>query len=147
MLLQPQNVIRWAPPSDPPTAAWWLLSGMVNLVLKDFYREGQVGLGVEAEVFAKLLGEKDGKLAKAFREIGLHRTCFLLVASFTILALSLDRLLRLSQDHHSVLEYLQNLPQDSLMLPENFMKACEGVRYEEKEYKRTRAAVEKCLMR
>ncbi|ODO08309.1 hypothetical protein L198_00032 [Cryptococcus wingfieldii CBS 7118] len=159
--------------------SFWLLSGLVNSVLKDFYGEGQVGLGVEAEVFAKLLGEKDGKLAKAFREIGLHPreyldkwfgqlfirhlpwptvlrvidaivcegTRFLLIASLTILSLSRDRLLRLPQDHDSVLEYLQNLPQDSLMLPENFMKACEGVRYEEKEYRRTRAAVEKELMR
>ncbi|ODO08347.1 hypothetical protein L198_00072 [Cryptococcus wingfieldii CBS 7118] len=74
-------------------------------------------------------------------------TRFLIIASLTILSLSRDRLLRLSQDHDSVLEYLQNLPQDSLMLPENFMKACEGVRYEEKEYRRTRAAVEKELMR
>ncbi|ODN97903.1 hypothetical protein I350_07538 [Cryptococcus amylolentus CBS 6273] len=159
--------------------SFWLLSGLVNSVLKDFYGEGQVGLGVEAEVFAKLLGEKDGKLAKAFREIGLHPreyldkwfgqlfirhlpwptvlrvidavvcegTRFLLIASLTILSLSRDRLLRLPQDHDSVLAYLQNLPQDSLMLPENFMKACEGVRYEEKEYRRTRAAVEKELMR
>ncbi|TYJ52193.1 hypothetical protein B9479_007208 [Cryptococcus floricola] len=158
--------------------SFWLLSGLVNSVLKDFYGEGQVGLGVEAEVFAKMLGEKDGKLAKAFREIGLHPreyldkwfgqlfirhlpwptvlrvidaivcegTRFLLIASLTILSLSRDRLLRLPQDHDSVLEYLHNLPQDSLMLPENFMKACEGVRYEEKEYRRTRATVEKALM-
>ncbi|WVQ77904.1 hypothetical protein IAR50_007610 [Cryptococcus sp. DSM 104548] len=159
--------------------SFWLLSGLVNSVLKDFYGEGQVGLGVEAEVFAKLLGEKDSKLAKAFREIGLHPreyldkwfgqlfirhlpwptvlrvidavvcegTRFLLVASLTILTLSRDRLLRLPQDHDSVLEYLHHLPQDSLVLPGNFMKACEGVRYEEKEYRKTRAAVEKELMR
>jgi hypothetical protein len=40
-----------------------------------------------------------------------------------------------------VLNYLDNLPPDALLLPENYMKACMEVRFKEEDYKRLRAGV------
>jgi hypothetical protein len=42
-----------------------------------------------------------------------------------------------------VLAYLNDLPQDALLLPENFMKACSEVKFKDEDYKRLRAGVEK----
>ena len=39
--------------------------------------------------------------------------------------------------------YLHDLPQVSLLLPENFIKACDKVRFREEDYKRLRVSVEK----
>jgi hypothetical protein len=68
---------------------------------------------------------------------------FLLVASLTVLTLSRDRLLRLPHNRQAILAYLRDLPQDSLLLPETFMRGCENVRFKEEDLKRMRAAVEK----
>lgn len=53
--------------------SFWLLSGLVNSVLKDFYGKEKVGLKIEAGVFEKLLSSAEPKLAKLFKEIGLQR--------------------------------------------------------------------------
>ncbi|KAI9639156.1 putative rab GTPase activator [Dioszegia hungarica] len=70
---------------------------------------------------------------------------FLLIASLTILTLSRDRLLALPRTYTDVLAYLRDLPQDALLLPEGFMKACENVKFKEDDMKRMRAGVEKEL--
>ncbi|WVQ79628.1 hypothetical protein IAT38_001728 [Cryptococcus sp. DSM 104549] len=155
--------------------SFWLLSGLVNTVLKDFYGKERLGLRVEAAVFQALVQREEGKLGKMFKDTGLHPISFLdkwfsqlfirclpwpttlrvidavvcegprflIIASLTIMTLSRDRLLRLPQNSSAVLGYLQNIPQDSLLLPENFMKACEAVKFDEKDYKKMRAAAEK----
>lgn len=46
-----------------------------------------------------------------------------------------------SQD--DVLTYLSELPQDALLLPEHFMKACAEVKFREEDYRRLKAGVEK----
>jgi hypothetical protein len=65
--------------------AFWLLSGFVNGSLKEYYAAptGQsggkaAGMRVDAAVFAAVLGGSEPKLAKLFRDIGLHRTSPLL---------------------------------------------------------------------
>jgi hypothetical protein len=68
---------------------------------------------------------------------------FLLVTSLTILTLSRERLLALPRTKQAVLGYLRDLPQDSLMLPENFMKAAGEVRFREADYARMRGVMEK----
>ena len=72
---------------------------------------------------------------------------FLMVASLTVLTLSRDRLLALPRKHAAVLGYLRDLPQDSLVLPETFMKACENVKFKEEDLKRLRTKVEQEIMR
>lgn len=44
---------------------------------------------------------------------------------------------------NGILEYLQDLPQDALLLPEHFMKACTEVKFREEDYKKLRNGVEK----
>jgi hypothetical protein len=51
--------------------------------------------------------------------------------------------LGLPRNKQAILGYLYDLPQDSLLLPENFMKACENVKFRDDDLKRMRAAVEK----
>ena len=68
---------------------------------------------------------------------------FLFIAALTILTLSRERILALPRTKEAILGYLLDLPQDSLLLPEHFMKACEKVRFREEDYKRLRGAVEK----
>lgn len=53
--------------------SFWLLSGLVNSVLKDFYGKEKAGLKVEAAVFERLLSSSEPKLAKLFKEIELQR--------------------------------------------------------------------------
>jgi alanine-alpha-ketoisovalerate/valine-pyruvate aminotransferase len=67
---------------------------------------------------------------------------FLLIASLSILTLSRERILALNTAEE-ILKYLDNLPQDALLLPENYMKACMEVRFKEEDYKRLRAGVGK----
>jgi hypothetical protein len=59
------------------------------------------------------------------------------------LTLSKDRLVALPRKKEAILAYLHDLPQDSLLLPENFMRSCEKVRFREEDYKKLRGAVEK----
>lgn len=68
---------------------------------------------------------------------------FLLIASLTILTLSRDRLLALSRAREPVLSYLRDLPQDSLLLPETFMRACERVKFRDEDWQKLRGSVEK----
>jgi hypothetical protein len=68
---------------------------------------------------------------------------FLFIAALTILTLSRERLLALPRTKEAILGYLHDLPQDSLLLPENFIKACDKVRFREEDYKRLRVSVEK----
>jgi hypothetical protein len=67
---------------------------------------------------------------------------FLLIVSLSILTLSRERIMAF-QTKAEVMSYLEDLPQDALLLPENFMKACSEVRFKEEDYKRLRAGVEK----
>jgi hypothetical protein len=64
-----------------------------------------------------------------------------LIIALTILTLSRERLLALPKTKEAVLGYLRDLPQDSLLLPENFMKATEKVRFREEDWKKMRAGV------
>ncbi|OCF60866.1 hypothetical protein L486_00510 [Kwoniella mangroviensis CBS 10435] len=160
--------------------SFWLLSGLVNSALKDYYTNSKdrTGLRIDSSVFLGLLMKEEPKLGKLFNEIGLHPISFLdkwfsqlfirclpwpttlrvidavvsegprflLIASFAILTLSKERLMGLQKNPTTILKYLQNLPQDSLLLPENFMKTCDQIRFEEKDYKKLRSSVEKEIM-
>ncbi|WWD03223.1 hypothetical protein V865_001274 [Kwoniella europaea PYCC6329] len=160
--------------------SFWLLSGLVNSVLKDYYTNSKdrTGLRIDSSVFMGLLMKEEPKLGKLFNETGLHPISFLdrwfsqlfirclpwpttlrvidavvsegprflLIASFAILTLSKERLMGLQKNPTTILKYLQNLPQDSLLLPENFMKTCDQVRFDEKDYKKLRSSVEKEIM-
>lgn len=46
----------------------------------------------------------------------------------------------------AVLGYLRNLPQDSLLLPDTFMRACEEVKLRDDDLKKLRASVKEQLM-
>jgi hypothetical protein len=57
--------------------AFWLLSGLINGALRDFYpKEGKHGLKVDSAVFAGVLQGSEPKIAKLFKDVGLHRECF-----------------------------------------------------------------------
>ncbi|OCF31932.1 hypothetical protein I316_06314 [Kwoniella heveanensis BCC8398] len=151
--------------------SFWLLSGLVNTVLKDYFAKERTGMRIDAAVFMGLIQGQEPRVAKLLKETGLHPISFVdkwfsqlfirclpwpttlrvidavvSEASLSILTLSRDRLFSLPKNGPAILSYLQNLPQDSLLLPENFMKHCDGVRFDEKEYKRLRASVEKEIM-
>ncbi|RXK39913.1 hypothetical protein M231_02847 [Tremella mesenterica] len=68
---------------------------------------------------------------------------FLLISALTILTLSRDRIMSLPKRKQDVLDYLNDLPQDSLFLPETFMKACDMVKFKEEDWRRLRVGVEK----
>ncbi|KAK4687838.1 hypothetical protein P7C73_g2277, partial [Tremellales sp. Uapishka_1] len=125
--------------------AFWLLAGLVNGVLKDYYAKEKWGLKVDSEVFAKVLLGSEPKLGKLFKEVKIERPRFLLVIALTILTLSRERLLALPKNHDAIMEYLRNIPQDSLLLPENFMRACGEVRFREEDLKKMRLTVDKEL--
>lgn len=67
---------------------------------------------------------------------------FLLVAALSILTLSRERIMAFNTKDE-IVDYLANLPQDALLLPEHFMKACAEVKFREEDYRRLRAGVEK----
>ncbi|WWC69886.1 uncharacterized protein I206_103829 [Kwoniella pini CBS 10737] len=160
--------------------SFWLLSGLINSVLKDYYTNSKerLGLRIDSAVFMGLLAKEEPKIGKLLKEIGIHPISFLdkwfsqlfirclpwpttlrvidavvsegprflLIASLAILTLSKDRLLSFQKNPTTVLKYLQNLPQDSLLLPENFMKICDQIKFDDKDYKRLRNSVEKEMM-
>ncbi|WWC89004.1 uncharacterized protein L201_003921 [Kwoniella dendrophila CBS 6074] len=166
--------------------SFWLLSGLINTVLKDYYTGGKdlkvqkerIGLRIDSSIFMGLLTKEEPKLSKLFDSVGLHPISFLdkwfsqlfirclpwpttlrvidavvsegsrflLIASLSILQLSKERLLNLQKNPTTILSYLQNLPQDSLLLPENFMKTCDQVKFDEKDYKKLRVSVEKEIL-
>ncbi|WVR06760.1 hypothetical protein IAU60_003795 [Kwoniella sp. DSM 27419] len=160
--------------------SFWLLSGLVNSVLKDYFTKERTGVRIDAAVLMGLLKGLEPKLAKLFRETGVHAISFvdkwfsqlfirclpwptalrvidavvsegprfLLIASLTILSQSRERLLALPQDPSAILGYLHDLPQDSLLLPEVFMRAAEAFngKFDEKEYRKLKAGVEKEIM-
>lgn len=66
---------------------------------------------------------------------------FLLVASLAVITLSRDRLLALPRNSKAILNYLHHLPQDSLMLPDTFMRACDQVKLRDDDLKKLRASV------
>ena len=68
---------------------------------------------------------------------------FLFIAALTILTLCRERILALPRTKEAIVGYLHNLPQDSLLLPENFMRACDKVRFKEEDYRRLRKSAEK----
>ncbi len=68
---------------------------------------------------------------------------FLLIASLTILTVSRERILTLPRSRDAILHYLRDLPQDSLLLPGTFMRACERVRFREEDWRKLRGSVEK----
>ncbi len=53
--------------------AFWLLSGLVNGVLKNYWVKERTGMRVDAAVFQGLLSGSEKELAGLFKEIGLHR--------------------------------------------------------------------------
>jgi hypothetical protein len=61
----------------------------------------------------------------------------------TVLTLSKDRLMVLPRNRAAILDYLANIPQDSLLLPENFMRSAEKVKFRDEDWKKLRASVEK----
>lgn len=66
---------------------------------------------------------------------------FLLIASLAVITLSRDRLLALPRNPKVILNYLHHLPQDSLMLPDTFMRACDQVKLRDDDLKKLRASV------
>lgn len=80
--------------------AFWLLSGFVNGVLKDYYASPSGGGGVvggkapgmkiDAAVFAGVLHGSEPKLARLFKDIGLHRGLLLFECVGRILIRSYD---------------------------------------------------------
>lgn len=63
------------------------------------------------------------------------------IASLAVLTLSRDRLLRLPRTAHDVLTYLHRLPQDNLLLPETFIRACDAVKLTDADLKKLRSSV------
>ena len=53
--------------------AFWLLSGFVNGVVKDYYAKEKTGMRVESAVFQGVLNGSEKALAGLFRDVGLHR--------------------------------------------------------------------------
>lgn len=49
----------------------------------------------------------------------------------------------LPRNRAAILDYLANIPQDSLLLPENFMRSAEKVKFRDEDWKKLRASVEK----
>ena len=70
---------------------------------------------------------------------------FLVISALTILTLSRERLLALPRTKEAVLRYLRDLPPDSLLLPDNFMRATEKVKFREEDWRKMRSGVEKEL--
>lgn len=66
---------------------------------------------------------------------------FLLVAALTVLTVSRERLMAL-KNKQDILAYLHNLPQDGLVLPETFMKACGDVKLRDEDLAKLREGVE-----
>jgi hypothetical protein len=66
---------------------------------------------------------------------------YLMIASLAILTLSRDRLLQLPRNQTAVVDYLRHLPQDSLLLPETFMRACDQVKLRDVDLKKLRKSV------
>lgn len=64
-----------------------------------------------------------------------------MTASLAILTLSRDRLLALPRNQPAIVAYLQHLPQDSLLLPETFMRACDQVKLRDEDLKKLRTSV------
>ncbi|WOO81227.1 Carabin [Vanrija pseudolonga] len=71
---------------------------------------------------------------------------YILIGSLSVLTLSRERLLALPKTPQVVLGYLRNLPQDSLLLPDTFMRACEEVKLRDDDLKKLRASVKEQLM-
>lgn len=67
----------------------------------------------------------------------------MIITALAVLTVSKERLLGLPRDAKSIVAYLTNLPQDALLLPDSFMKACENVKFREEDYRKLRGAVEK----
>lgn len=70
---------------------------------------------------------------------------YMFISALAVLTLSRDRLLALPRDKRAVLGYLTHLPQDSLLLPDNFMRACDAVKLREEDLKKMRASVKETL--
>lgn len=66
---------------------------------------------------------------------------FLLIASLAVITLSRDRLLALPRNSKVILNYLHHLPQDSLLLPDTFMRACDQVKLRDDDLKKLRSSV------
>lgn len=63
------------------------------------------------------------------------------ISALAVLTLSRDRLLALPRNKKAVLDYLHHLPQDSLLLPDNFMRACDAVKLRDEDLKKMRTSV------
>jgi len=53
--------------------AFWLLSGLVNGVLKDYWAKEKTGMKVDDAVFQGLLSGSEKELAGLFKEVGVQR--------------------------------------------------------------------------
>lgn len=70
---------------------------------------------------------------------------YVFIASLAVLTLSRDRLLRLPRTSHDVLSYLHRLPQDNLLLPDTFIRACDAVKLTDGDLKKLRTSVKASL--
>lgn len=59
--------------------AFWLLSGLVNGALKDYYSKEITGMKVDGEVFKRGVEGSEKDLAGLFKAVGLHRTWMVVV--------------------------------------------------------------------
>ncbi|GMK53934.1 hypothetical protein CspeluHIS016_0105200 [Cutaneotrichosporon spelunceum] len=70
---------------------------------------------------------------------------YVFIASLAILTLSRDRLLGLPRTREAVLGYLHRLPQDNLLLPDTFIRACDAVKLSDADLKKLRTSVKASL--
>ncbi|ORY26333.1 rab-GTPase-TBC domain-domain-containing protein [Naematelia encephala] len=157
--------------------AFWLLSGLINGVLRDYFAKDQSGLRVDSEVFRRVVEGSEKDVAALFRQVQIqpgifvekwYKTLFirvlpwptalrvidtvvsegprfLLITALTILTVSKDRLLALPKTRPDITAYLDDLPQDSLLLPETFFRAADKVRFKDDDLSKLRTGVKKDL--
>jgi hypothetical protein len=71
---------------------------------------------------------------------------YLLISSLAVITLSRDRLVALPRGRREILDYLRDLPQDSLLLPDTFMRACDQVKLRDEDLKKLRASVKEQML-
>lgn len=64
-----------------------------------------------------------------------------MIAALAVITLSRDRLLQLPRTKAAIVDYLQHLPQDGLLLPDTFMRACDQVKLRDDDLRKLRISV------
>jgi hypothetical protein len=175
--------------------AFWLLSGLFNGVLKNYYVLDTNAFVIDLNVFCGVLEGSEPRLGQLFRSTGVLREYkqvelsigteltfiaehylvkwwsgmfirtlpwptvlrlldaviaegprYLMIASLAVLTISRDRLLALPRTRAAITDFLHKPPQDSLVLPDTFMRACEQVKFRDDDLKKLRASVKSQML-